>query len=1021
MKPRALFALVGVYLLTATAVASREVPPAAPERPGIVRQNLVLHGGNAAARKTVGDTVLLMGPTGSGAPYLGDFEAGWNGWTSVDLTQVTETRWQVSDYQQAVSGNLAAWCGSLEFAACDPSDAVGGYGNGWVEILELRLAVADPALSATVRVTATLQNDTEPNYDFTYLSVARDAQPGYVNLRSWDGQGSFAVDDMVTYLPAELVGGSDVVVAFRFLSDPYAWSDEDCVYPTAGACQVDDITVTVSQVGQSDIVSVTDFQDGTFGAWQTVIPPGVGDFAALWSGLYDSDPCAENVSQQVAFVDDGLVVPGTGGSECINWCYGPSGFIVNTTGGLAGPDQHLHNSVRSPIMTWPDANLDGVSIAYDVFRHSDFTDDDPGIYYFWGVRSADTDNSAGLGAQAITEQPFLNRGYVYDGGPEYVRDTFAVQDLVVPGRDVVQVELGVYEIGWLFSGGTSNGDDGYPAPYFDNVAVKTFIAEGPILTVKVEDLAQDNFPEIDALAFADLSALHVRFDAARNISPSAHLRNDPGDSIVVEVKVIRAGAVLVGAPQMHYIIDANPLFDDFRTMATSGAVAGVPALSPEGVPVANRWAFDLPDTGGLFPGDVMHYFFSASDQVGGAVETNFLPADLAGYGVFDGPLTYDPLFMVRALPSLRSGFPGIYRTPEILLWDDSEDAAVAASRYKLMLFLGARPGRDFDFYFTHPGRFASGNGLGGRTAGGALAQYTDLIYGAGDSRSHTLSEGDFQADAGDDIAALTTWLDQGAQGLFLTGDGLASDLHNNQGAAGQDFLNSVMGLSHTTHDLRAFIGNQAVPLVVTTRDDPDYYWDSESSWRVLGACPKVNEIDGVAPLAGAVRLAEFTDPNGVPGAYSWSAETFNASADDRIVSMPYDLLLVGPPEPHPAPYTMLFPALVLGDVLRYLGQNYSWRPPVPETQQLAFACYPNPFNPATRLEYTIPAPGHLSLKIYDVRGALVRTLLDDQVQAGGHVMWDGTDNDGAQVSSGVYFSEARMGGETKITKMALIR
>ena len=78
-----------------------------------------------------------------------------------------------------------------------------------------------------------------------------------------------------------------------------------------------------------------------------VIRKGTGDFAHLWTGLMDLDTCRDNFSTQEAFIDDGQVVPGTGGSPCITWCYGPGGWIVNTTGGLAGPDEHIQNAPNS--------------------------------------------------------------------------------------------------------------------------------------------------------------------------------------------------------------------------------------------------------------------------------------------------------------------------------------------------------------------------------------------------------------------------------------------------------------------------------------------------------------------------------------------------------------------------------------------------------------------------------------------------------------------------------------------------
>jgi len=310
---RTIVSVIGFSIFIATIASAGEFPTT-------LRNGQIIHGGNATLSKVAVDTINVMGPTGSGATYLGDFEAGWNGWTSVDLTQSTENHWQVSDYNQSVAGNLAAWCGDIAYEACDDSlDPSGGYGNSWDDIISYRTAVADPGANATVTVTATLQLDTEPAYDYVYLSTKFQGDTVPTDLQSWDGKATVMVDNSTMILPSELHDGTDVYLMFRFTSDG-GWSDEDCSFYSAGACQIDDITVTTTQVGQADIVSMTDFQDGTFGDWFIEIPLGVGDFAALWTGLQDLDPCATNYSQQVAFIDDGIVVPGTGGSQCINWC-----------------------------------------------------------------------------------------------------------------------------------------------------------------------------------------------------------------------------------------------------------------------------------------------------------------------------------------------------------------------------------------------------------------------------------------------------------------------------------------------------------------------------------------------------------------------------------------------------------------------------------------------------------------------------------------------------------------------------
>jgi len=154
----------------------------------------------------------------------------------------------------------------------------------------------------------------------------------------------------------------------------------------------------------------------------------------------------------VAFIDDGVVVPGTGGSQCINWCYGPGGYIVTTTGGLAGDAEHIHNAIESPVMQWPlrprngcsEPVPDGIILSFGVYRHEDLTADAPGIFYTWGVRSA-------VAGDDIEVAPWEDRNFVYYGGPDYVRGGDDVTDLMVESRDRVQVQLTCYELGYQWS------------------------------------------------------------------------------------------------------------------------------------------------------------------------------------------------------------------------------------------------------------------------------------------------------------------------------------------------------------------------------------------------------------------------------------------------------------------------------------------------------------------------------------------------------------------------------------------
>jgi flagellar hook assembly protein FlgD len=83
--------------------------------------------------------------------------------------------------------------------------------------------------------------------------------------------------------------------------------------------------------------------------------------------------------------------------------------------------------------------------------------------------------------------------------------------------------------------------------------------------------------------------------------------------------------------------------------------------------------------------------------------------------------------------------------------------------------------------------------------------------------------------------------------------------------------------------------------------------------------------------------------------------------------------------------------------------------------------YPNPFNPATVISYKLKVKSEVVLKIYDILGREVITLVDEQKPAGTYsVYWDGTNSAGQQVSSGVYFYRFSTGNGFKCTKMMVL-
>jgi hypothetical protein len=94
---------------------------------------------------------------------------------------------------------------------------------------------------------------------------------------------------------------------------------------------------------------------------------------------------------------------------------------------------------------------------------------------------------------------------------------------------------------------------------------------------------------------------------------------------------------------------------------------------------------------------------------------------------------------------------------------------------------------------------------------------------------------------------------------------------------------------------------------------------------------------------------------------------------------------------------------------------------VPDLKNFSVAAYPNPFNPSTVISYNVGHPGHLTLKIFDLRGRLVARLVDGPVITSGSVTWDGTNIQGATIPSGVYFYQARLGDEEAEGKLTLVK
>jgi subtilisin family serine protease len=147
------------------------------------------------------------------------------------------------------------------------------------------------------------------------------------------------------------------------------------------------------------------------------------------------------------------------------------------------------------------------------------------------------------------------------------------------------------------------------------------------------------------------------------------------------------------------------------------------------------------------------------------------------------------------------------------------------------------------------------------------------------------------------------------------------------------------------------------------------------------------------------------------------------------------IFLHGPAPPNPNTADVNASGSIdLADVSYLISYLFEGGPPPPELKNLMEGPaniprhslsqnYPNPFNPTTTIAYSIPKQSHVNLFIYNIIGQKVRILVEGSQSAGSHaVSWDGTDENGQQVASGIYLYQlSTIDGVSQVKKMILLK
>jgi hypothetical protein len=92
------------------------------------------------------------------------------------------------------------------------------------------------------------------------------------------------------------------------------------------------------------------------------------------------------------------------------------------------------------------------------------------------------------------------------------------------------------------------------------------------------------------------------------------------------------------------------------------------------------------------------------------------------------------------------------------------------------------------------------------------------------------------------------------------------------------------------------------------------------------------------------------------------------------------------------------------------------------TSYLLYQNFPNPFNPKTTISFDLPTSEQVTLSIYNVKGELVRKLINSQLSAGVHkIEWDGTDKYQSLLASGVYFYRLETEKYSSVKKLLILK
>ena len=962
------------------------------------------------------------------------------GWVTQDITAQVADFVHVDNFAGLAGGSFgllvplagtkSMWIGARPNAAdvnlCGYA-VLPGYGNNWQQLL------CSDCFNFTgdANVSYLASWDSEPGYDFTFVEYDAGCSDAWTQVATINGgQGSYgfqspSVAEAFT-VPAATIGASGRF-RFNFIADG-SFSDQDGLWDTDGAFIVDNIVIQngATTLSNSTFEAEAVGAHGTInGDWTSCNLPGYGNYAGLLPGIsiLQQDPCARDISCMWAFFN---------GSTANYSCGGFPAVKAVPYGNALG--QYLTNEVWSPLIPWTGSGSEAL-FQFSVYRDLPL---DNLVIYVWAIRSI----VAGC-PQAWVSDNTLNYGDDLD----WLEQVNPIGSLVDPAATHIQVMMGVWDVCGIFCGTVGSGACHSHAPMFDNVRVKRIDTAGPQWLVNGWELFQDNFAGDGTVTGT------VRTDAANDILPSANPSILPGDSASATVVDPVAGVATdpntgVG-PAIYAYVSIHPqgqpgksgaaLSDNATRWPVVGSVVGPDGdtwykirfdNARTGVaqnPVPNVFCIDLNDN--LFtPGDTIQYFYegvsiggAASYFFGGFHQFDNFDASGAIVTTTDISIAYANPMEMTCLPAAALNGP----ENDILYVDDGDGRSVQPFFDQAFQQMGILD--RVDRYDVRAPSSVLGNGPGGRVVD-VLTQitpyYKKIIWNSEELEDGTIGDGSGNPDKGDDFAFLFSFLNNSNKGpgLYVSGDGIAQEWVSSASPSATNLRSVYMNFNLVSADHKT-LGLGVNPKAIGVAGGAFAHGSGPDTLITYGGCLGINKFDVLTPTGTAVSQLRYNNNPAYSAVVSQTTNNAsNAQARVMVAGFSFDLIR---DDRAGANGGIMDRVHHLYDVITFLQNTVdepTGAPPVGRRTSLA-QNYPNPFNPSTSIEFTVRDRTRVTLKVYDVSGQLVRTLLEGDRDAGTvhRVTWDGRNDAGESVSSGVYFYRLVASDFTQTKKMVLLK